>query len=209
MTNDFIRTPSASSQLLTALRAAMVFLVLCGLLYSGISTLLGSLLFPHQATGSLIERNGRFVGSSLIGQPFESPQYFYGRPSVASYDPMATGGSNLAPSNPALRDRVMADSTQIQAKEGVNADSIPVDLVTASGAGLDPEISPEAARIQAPRVAAARGLPEQTVLAVIEQHTQGPQWGVFGQMRVNVLLLNLALDQLAVNTTDRREAEHG
>lgn len=194
MTTEFIRTPSISNQLLTALRAAMVFLVLCGVLYTGIATLLGGLLFPHQAKGSLIEHNGEVVGSSLVGQPFVSPQYFYGRPSAANYDPTATGGSNLAPSNPALRERVKADSAQIQAKESVSADSIPVELLASSGAGLDPDISPEAARLQAPRVAAARGLSESAVLEAIEQHIQGPQWRIFGQPRVNVLQLNLAMD---------------
>lgn len=205
MTTDFIRTTSVSSQLLTALRAAMVFLVLCGLLYTGVATFLGGLLFPHQATGSLIERNGEIVGSSLVGQPFESQKYFYGRPSAANYDPTATGGSNLAPSNPELRERAHGDSKRIQAKEGVSASRIPVDLLAASGAGLDPHISPAATRLQAPRVAAARGLPEQTVLAAIERQIQGPQWGVFGQSRVNVLLLNLALDDLAVNAKDHQQ----
>ncbi|WP_375055160.1 potassium-transporting ATPase subunit KdpC [Zobellella sp. DQSA1] len=202
VSRDFIRTPSVSSQLLTALRAAVVFLVLCGLVYTGTATLLGGALFPQQATGSLIEQEGRVVGSRLVGQPFESPQYFYGRPSAADYDPTATGGSNLAPSNPELRDRVRADSDRIQTLEGVTPADIPVDLVTASGAGLDPHISPEAAHLQAPRIAAARGLSEKVVLDVIEQHIQGPQWGLFGQPRVNVLLLNLALDRQAVNGKD-------
>jgi K+-transporting ATPase ATPase C chain len=202
MTTDLIRTPSVSSQLLIALRAAMVFLVLCGLLYTGLATLLGGLLFPHQAIGSLIESNGEIVGTSLVGQPFESQKYFYGRPSAANYDPTATGGSNLAPSNPELRERAHGDSKRIQVKEGVSANRIPVDLLAASGAGLDPHISPAAARLQAPRIAAARGLPEQAVLAAIERHIQGPQWGVFGQPRVNVLLLNLALDHHAINAKD-------
>lgn len=204
MTTDFIRTPSISSQLLIAMRAAIVFMVLCGLLYTGVATFLGGLLFPHQATGSLIERNGEIIGSRLVGQPFASPQYFYGRPSAADYDPTATGGSNLAPSNPELRDRVRADSDRIQIKERISADNIPVDLVAASGAGLDPEISSAAARLQAPRVAAARGVALQTVLEAIERHTHGPQWGVFGQPRVNVLLLNLALDHLAINAKDHQ-----
>ncbi|TCN76092.1 potassium-transporting ATPase subunit KdpC [Shewanella fodinae] len=194
MANDYFRTPSIPSQLLTALRATVVFLVLCGLIYTSVATFLGGLLFPHQATGSLIERNGQTIGSSLVGQPFESTQYFYGRPSSADYDPTATAGSNLAPSNPELRERVSRDSEWIQAKEGVNANAVPVDLVAASGAGLDPNISPEAAELQAPRVAEARGIPVATVRAVIKQHTQGPQWGLFGQPRVNVLELNLALD---------------
>ncbi|MEO1817913.1 potassium-transporting ATPase subunit KdpC [Pseudomonas sp.] len=204
MTTDLFRTPSISSQLLTALRAAVLFLVLCGLGYTGVATFLGGLLFPQQATGSLIERNGQIVGSRLVGQAFAGEAYFYGRPSAANYDPTATGGSNLAPSNPALRERAMGDSARIQAKEGVSADNIPVELLAASGAGLDPDISPAAARLQAPRVAAARGLPEQAVLAAIEQQVQGPQWGLFGQTRVNVLLLNLALDDLADNAKDHQ-----
>lgn len=130
----------------------------------------------------------------MVGQPFESPQYFYGRPSAADYDPTATGGSNMAPSNPELRDRAVSDSSRIQAKEGVAANAIPVDLIAASGAGLDPHISPEAAELQALRVAVARGLPVETVLETIKQHREGPQWGVFGKPRVNVLELNLALD---------------
>ena len=194
MTNDFIRTPSIPKQLLTALRATLVFLALCGLVYTGIATFLGGLLFPHQATGSLIERDGQTLGSSLVGQPFESTQYFYGRPSAADYDPTATGGSNLAPSNPELRERARGDSERIQTKEGINADAIAVDLIAASGAGLDPHISPAAAELQVPRVAEARGIPVETVREVIQQHTQGPQWGLFGQPRVNVLELNLALD---------------
>ncbi len=199
MINYCIQISSVPRQLLTALRASIVFLVLCGFFYAGVSAFLGGLLFPHQAKGSLIQRGGQIVGSSLVGQKFESPKYFYGRPSAVNYDPMATAGSNLAPSNPALRNRVKADSLRIRAKEAVSADSIPVDLLAASGSGIDPDISPEAARIQAPRVAAARGVSELAVLSVIKQNTQGPQWGVFGQPRVNVLLLNLALDSLGTN----------
>lgn len=202
MSNDFSRRLPVSSQLLTALRASVVFLVLCGLIYTGIATILGGVLFPHQATGSLIERDGQIIGSQLVGQPFASLQYFYGRPSAADYDPTATGGSNFAPGNPELRARVAADCTRIQAQEGVAASAIPVDLLAASGAGLDPHISPAAARLQAPRVAAARGLSEATVLAALVQATEDPQWGLFGQSRVNVLLLNLTLDDQAISIKD-------
>ncbi len=195
MKTDFPRTLPASHQLLVALRSAIVFLAVCGLGYTGLATLLGGLFFPDQAIGSLILHEGRTVGSSLVAQPFASPGYFYARPSAAGFDPTVTGGSNLAPSNPQLRERVREDSVRIQALEGIQASAVPVDLVAASGAGLDPHISPAAARIQAPRVAAARGLPESRVIAAIEEATEGPQWGVFGQPRVNVLLLNLALDQ--------------
>lgn len=196
MTHDFTRSVPVSSQLLTALRAAVFFLVLCGLIYTGVATFLGGLLFPQQATGSLIEQEGRVIGSRLVAQPFVSPQYFYSRPSAADYDPTGTGGSNLAPSNPELRARVRDESARIQTLEGVTANAIPVDLLAASGAGLDPHISPKAARLQAPRVALARDLPMERILEVVEQHTQEPQWGVFGQPRVNVLQLNLALDAL-------------
>lgn len=202
MTHDFTRSLPLSSQVFTALRAAVFFLVLCGLIYTGTATFLGGALFPQQATGSLIEQNGRVIGSRLVAQPFVSPQYFYSRPSAVDYDPTGTGGSNLAPSNPELRDRVRAESARIQALEGVAANAIPVDLLAASGAGLDPHISPEAARLQAPRVAAARGLAIEKVLEAIDQHTEGPQWGLFGQLRVNVLLLNLALDHQAISTKD-------
>lgn len=203
MNNDIGRTLPLSNQLLTALRASIVLLVLCGFIYSGIATLLGGALFPHQATGSLIKHEGRTVGSSLIAQPFASSRYFYARPSAANYDPMLTGGSNLAPSNPALRERVQQDSERIQAQENVAASVIPVDLVAASGAGLDPHISPAAALLQAARVAVARNLPKTVVVSAIEQATEGPQWGIFGQPRVNVLLLNLALDQQSIKAKDQ------
>lgn len=194
MTNDFTYSIPVSSQLLLGLRAAIVFLALCGLLYTGLATFLGGLLFPYQATGSLIDKDGTSIGSTLVAQPFESPRYFYSRPSAAGYDPTATGGSNLAPSNPELRERARVDSTRIQTVEGVGPEAIPVDLIAESGAGLDPHITPEAAKLQAPRVATARGLPETAVLGAIEKGTEGRQWGLFGQPRVNVLELNLALD---------------
>ncbi|HEY7883385.1 MAG TPA: potassium-transporting ATPase subunit KdpC [Cellvibrionaceae bacterium] len=194
MTHDFTRSVPVSSQLFTALRAAVFFLVLCGLIYTGVATFLGGLLFPQQATGSLIEQEGRVIGSRLVAQPFVSPQYFYSRPSAADYDPTGTGGSNLAPSNPELSARVRDESARIQALEGVTANAIPVDLLAASGAGLDPHISPEAARLQAPRVATARGLSETQVVSATELATEGKQWGLFGQQRVNVLELNLILD---------------
>lgn len=195
MNNEFSQAVPVARQLLTGCRAAAVLLVLCGLLYTGAATVLGGLLFPHQATGSLLARNGQPIGSELVAQPFASPHYFYGRPSAAGYDPTATGGSNLAPSNPELRSRVRGDGAFIQAMEGVAADAIPVDLLAASGAGLDPHISPAAARLQAPRIAAARGWQETTVLDAIEAVTAGRQWGFLVQPRVNVLALNLLLDR--------------
>lgn len=186
--------PVASASWLSALRAAVVFILLCGGLYPLLITGAGGLLFSHESTGSLIRVDGQPVGSELVGQPFSAPEYFHGRPSAAGYDPTAVGGSNWAPSNPDLRARAEADSRTIQEREGIAADRIPVDLIAASGSGIDPHLSPEAARIQAPRIAQARDMPVNQVEALIEQHVQGPTWGIFGQPRVNVLKINLALD---------------
>lgn len=195
MTKDMTHIDSVPRQIMTALRAALVFLVLCGLVYTGIATGLGRVLFPHQATGSLIYQQETAVGSSLVAQPFTSPWYFYSRPSAAGYDPTATGGSNLAPSNPELRQRAQEESARIQSLENVQATAIPVDLLAASGAGLDPHISPEAALLQAARVAAARGVDVEQIKVVIDEVQESPQWGLFGKPRVNVLQLNLSLDQ--------------
>ncbi|WP_202604001.1 potassium-transporting ATPase subunit KdpC [Photobacterium halotolerans] len=181
-------------QVLIAIRVSMMMLILCGVLYTGVVTGLGQLLFPFQAAGSMIQQNGQNIGSIHIGQEFVSDRYFHGRPSAAGYDPIATGGSNLAPSNPELRARVAADSTAIQTLEGVKAEQIPVDMLAASGAGLDPHISPASAYLQSPRIARIRNLDEAQVNALIAEHTDMPQWGMLGQPRVNVLMLNLALD---------------
>ncbi|MDC8015605.1 potassium-transporting ATPase subunit KdpC [Tahibacter soli] len=171
-----------------------VLVVFCGLFYPVVSTVLGGALFPHQATGSLIERDGRVVGSRLVAQPFADARYFQPRPSAAGYDPKAASGSNLASSNPALRERIAKDSAAVAARDGVAPLQIPSDLVTASGSGLDPDISPAAAHVQAARVAQARGLTYAHVEAAIKAHTRKPTLGVFGAARVNVLELNLALD---------------
>jgi K+-transporting ATPase ATPase C chain len=181
---------------LSALRFALPIFVLTGLIYPAVTTVVGGVFAGDKATGSLIYRDGKAIGSSLIGQPFVGNSYFYGRPSAANYDPMATAGSNMAPSNPALRDRATADSTKIQAAEQVAATAIPVDMVSASGSGLDPHISPAAANLQIARVAAARGLNQTVVSDLVKQLTETPTLGIFGQPRVNVLLLNLALDGL-------------
>lgn len=178
------------------LRFTLVFLVLAGLVYPVATTLLGGALFPRQANGSLIERGGRVVGSSLVGQPFRGEQYFVGRPSAAGagYDPTSASGSNLAPSNPALRERVEADSAVIARREGVRPDRIPADLLAASGSGLDPHISPAAAELQVARVAEVRGVPEARVRELVAEHTErGPL--DLGRPGVNVLRLNLALDE--------------
>lgn len=179
-----------------ALRASIVLMVICGALYTGFATQLGSLLFPYQATGSLIEVKGRHIGSELIGQSFSHNKYFHGRPSAAGYDPMATSGSNLAPSNPLLRERVQSDSLAVQEREKIDASSVPVDLVSASGAGLDPHISPQSAYLQVQRIAQERDLNEESVKVLVDSFIEQPQWGVLGEPRVNVLKLNLALDGL-------------
>ncbi len=177
-----------------ALAGSALFVVLCGLLYPTVATLLGGLLFPQQAGGSLIERDGRVVGSSLVAQPFVDARYFQPRPSAAGFDPKALSGSNLASSNPALRERMAADSAALATRLGVTAQSLPADLITASGSGIDPHVSPAGAQVQVARVAQARGLPVDDVIALVHSHTARRTFGVFGEPRVNVLELNLALD---------------
>ena len=189
-----------AQHILLGLRFSLVMLIICGLVYSGSITLLGSLLFPHQADASLIKIDGKIYGSALVAQTFTEARYFQGRPSAVGNDPMATEGSNLAPSNPALRDRAQADSLAIQAKENIKPEQIPVDLISASGSGIDPHISPAAAAIQIPRIANARGISESALADLVSKHTEHPQWQLFGQARVNVLLLNLDLDQLVDRT---------
>ena len=193
---------SFSQQFFICLRFCLVMLVLCGILYSASITKLGELLFSYQAQGSLLEHKGEARGSLLVAQTFSGNGYFHGRPSAANNDPMATAGSNLAPSNPALRERALADSTAIQTREQITATQIPVDLISASGSGVDPHISPAAAQVQIARVARARNISETEVAQLIANNTEQKQWGIFGQVRVNVLLLNLALDQLAPPRTN-------
>jgi K+-transporting ATPase ATPase C chain len=179
------------------LRFAAVGMLAAGLLYPAVATFAGPALFPAQAGGSLIERDGVVVGSSLVAQPFAGAGYFRPRPSAAGFDPRALAGSNLGPGNPALRDRIAASSAETSAREGVAPTDLPADLVTASGSGIDPHISPAAAAVQVARVARTRGIDPGAVRALIVVHTQGPSLGVFGQARVNVLELNLALDAAA------------
>lgn len=181
----------------SAIRFAGVAILGCGLAFPAIATLLGQSLFPAQANGSLIERDGVVVGSSLVAQPFLAAGYFQSRPSAANYDPKALAGSNLAPGNPALRARIAASSADIAAREGVSASAIPSDLVTTSGSGIDPHISPSAAELQVARVAAARGLATADVRAAVADATAPPTFGLLGQARVNVLQLNLALDAMS------------
>lgn len=181
-------------ELILALRFTLVTTLVFGVIYPLAVTGLSKMLFPGQAAGSLIEKNGHVVGSKLIGQTFSSDKYFHPRPSAAGYDASASGPSNLAPTNQALVDRVKSDVAKLQQENpGV---PIPVDLVTASGSGLDPEISPAAAEFQIPRVAKARGMSVDAIRALVARHTRARTWGIFGEPRVNVLELNLDLDSL-------------
>jgi K+-transporting ATPase ATPase C chain len=183
-------------ELILAVRFTLVTTLVFGLIYPIGVTGLSKLLFPKQAAGSLIERNGSVVGSKLIGQSFTSDKYFHSRPSAAGngYDASASSASNLAPTNHVLVDRVKSDVAKLQ-QENPGA-PIPADLVTTSGSGLDPQISPAAATFQIPRVAKARGLSADSVKALVARHTQARTWGIFGEPRVNVLELNLDLDSL-------------
>jgi len=182
------------NHLIVALKFTLITTLLFGLLYPLAVTGLSQLLFPKQANGSLIEKNGQILGSRLIGQAFASDKYFHSRPSAAGtgYDPTSSSGSNLGPTNQQLVDRVKLDVAKLQQENpGV---AIPADLVTASGSGLDPDISPAAAEFQIPRIARARGISAETLQPLVARHTQQRQWGILGEARVNVLELNLDLD---------------
>ena len=171
--------------------------VLTGLIYPLVVTGVAQVAFPTRANGSIIYRDGKAVGSELLGQSFTDPKYFWGRPSATSSFPdnaMASGGSNLGPTNPALADAVKARAAALLAADPGNSEPIPVDLLTASGSGLDPHISPAAAMYQAARVARLRGLPEEKVMELVTKNTEGRWLGLLGEVRVNVLELNLELD---------------
>lgn len=186
-------------EFVSALRLFVLLTVLTGIVYPLIVTAAATVLFPHQTGGSLIEIDDRRVGSELIGQPFDDPGYFWGRPSVTSpvaYNAMAGSGSNLAPTNPALVDAVRQRIAKLRAADPDNVAPVPIDLVTASASGLDPHISPAAAYYQVPRVAKARGLSEATVRELVDRNVIGPTWGLLGSARAAVLPLNRALDKL-------------
>ncbi len=196
--------------MLREIRPAIIILLaltlITGLVYPLAMTAIAGVVFPDQAEGSLIERDGKVVGSALIGQEFKEDKYFHGRPSAtvapdpndstktvpAPYNAANSGGSNLGPTNKALNDRIKEDVEKLKAENPGQA--VPVDLVTTSASGLDPDISPEGALFQVPRVAKARNLPEERVRQLVTQHTQGRMAGLLGEPRVNVLALNLALD---------------
>lgn len=185
-----------AAQLRSALMVFFILTILTGVAYPLAVTGIAQLLFPHQANGSLIYKDGKPIGSSLIGQPFDEPKYFWGRPSATAPFPYnaASSGSNLGPTNPALPEAVKTRVAALKAADPGNDAPVPVDLVTASGSGLDPHISPAAAEYQVRRVARARGKDEAFVRTLIIQHTEERQLGMLGEPRVNVLALNLTLD---------------
>ncbi|UCU95983.1 potassium-transporting ATPase subunit KdpC [Hydrogenophaga taeniospiralis] len=204
MNHSLQTTPTEPYDKSPVLRPAIVLFVVLslvtGLLYPLLVTGVAQAVFPHQANGSLVQRDGQTVGSELIGQPFSLPGHFWSRPSATgpmAYNAAASSGSNLGPSHPALAEAVQARIAALRAADPGNTAPVPVDLITASASGLDPHISLAAARYQVARVARARGLPVEQVNALVDQHTEGAWLGFMGEARVNVLALNLALDAQA------------
>lgn len=189
----------------------ILWTIVTGLLYPLVMTAFAQLVFPHRANGSLVTRDGKIVGSALIAQPFQGEKYFWPRPSAGGYATVPSGASNLGPTSAQLRKNVDANLAALRAANKLPADApVPADLVFTSGSGLDPHISPEAARFQIARVAAARGLSVGQVGALVDRFTMPPQWGFLGEPRVNVLLLNLALDQAGTGkrgTTANKKAQ--
>jgi len=196
------------SEIATAARMTVVTLVLTGLAYPLLITAIAQLAFPRQANGSLVmASDGRVIGSQLIAQGFKRPGYFQPRPSAAGadgYDAAASSGANLGPTSQRLRERVAADLERLKGENPAAAGAVPIELVTASGSGLDPDVSPEAARWQAPRVAGARGVAVEDVMQLIEAQVEPRTLGLLGEPRVNVLLLNLELDRRFGSATEAR-----
>jgi K+-transporting ATPase ATPase C chain len=184
------------SHLVTSILYTIVTVIVLGIIYPLAMTGIGMLIFPHQANGSYVESGGKVVGSSIIGQLWTKPQYFQGRPSAAGkgYDPTSTGGTNLAPTSKKLMDATKATIAALKKANPQAVGEPPIDLVTSSGSGIDPDISPEAAVWQIPRVAAARHMTPDAVKAIVDGHVIGRTLGILGEPRVNVLDLNLALD---------------
>ena len=184
-------------QLRPAIVMTLVLCVITGFIYPGIVTVLAQTIFPHQSAGSLVQVNGKVVGSALIGQPFTQPYYFHSRPSAAGggYDATASSGTNKGPTDRKLADTLIASAIDSAVKtDGIVKGKIPGDMVTSSASGLDPHISPANAALQVARVATARGVTAAVVQSLVTAHTEGRQFGFFGEPRVNVLLLNIALD---------------
>jgi len=183
--------------LIPAVGATLVLTIITGLIYPLVVTGLAQALFHHQANGSLIAVNGKIVGSALIGQKFTKPEYFHGRPSAAGdgYDAANSGATNLGPTNQALINRVRDDIKKFRQENPTYTGPIPADLLTTSASGLDPDISPASAYAQVDRVAKARGVGSDAIRQAVDRHVDGPQFGIFGEPRVNVLLLNLDLDR--------------
>jgi potassium-transporting ATPase KdpC subunit len=182
----------------TSVILILLFTVLTGLVYPFIVTGIAQLIFPHKANGSMLTKEGKAIGSELIGQPFGSPKYFWSRPSATSpfaYNAGASTGSNFGPLNPALLDATSKRVKELKDADPQNAKPVPVDLVTASGSGLDPHISVAAALYQLPRVARSRNVSEGAIRVLVDQYTEGRQLGILGEPRVNVLKLNVALDE--------------
>ena len=198
------QNPQLSNPVHSVLRPSLglvaVGFFIAGMLYATASVSIAQLIFPKQANGSLIELDGNVVGSSLVGQNFVSEQYFQGRPSAVSYSVDGMAGSNLAISNPDLQKQIKERTAQFAQNNQMTEQQVPNEMVTASGSGIDPDISPESALLQVKRVAQQRHLPEQQVRDLVQQQIQAEQFGIYGQARVNVLQLNLALDQLSSTT---------
>jgi len=192
-----------------AILMTIVTTVLLGLIYPLVVTGLAQLLFRDKANGQLVSRNGEIVGSRIIGQAFVGPGYLHSRPSAAGngYDAANSGGSNLGPTNQHLIDRVKADVARLQAENP--GQPVPIDLVTTSASGLDPDVSPAGAEFQVPRIARERGLSEAQVRQIIQQHTEQRTWRLLGEPRVNVLEVNLALDQVKAMASTRNRAPSG